>query len=125
MHFGMFCFILGEKPFECEICSRRFREQSDLRKHKKVHNNDTMLKCSVCNRSSASRHSSKCIGCETQEAAAKRYQVPMRTDDLVPRIDANNKKTFICKYCDRSFGSSSNLKRHVMIHTGLLKIFLC
>lgn len=114
----------GEKPFECEICKRRFREQSDLRKHKKVHNNDTQSKCSACNRyPPASRHSSKCIACEKQEAAAKLYQESL-ADDLVPRIDANNKKSFICKYCDRSFGSSSNLKRHIMIHTGE-KPFTC
>lgn len=121
----VFIVFVGEKPFECDICKRRFREQSDLRKHKKVHNNDTKSKCSACNRyPPASRHSSKCIACEKQEAAAKLYQESLVADDLVPRIDANNKKSFICKYCDRSFGSSSNLKRHIMIHTGEKKI-LC
>lgn len=109
----------GEKPFECDVCHRRFREQSDLRKHKKVHDNNhgTTVKCSSCNRNPpSSRHSRKCMSCEKQEAA-KIFHTPS-TDDIVPRIDANNKKSFVCKYCDRAFGSSSNLKRHVMIHTG-------
>ncbi|XP_055296299.1 zinc finger and SCAN domain-containing protein 12-like [Sitodiplosis mosellana] len=108
----------GEKPFECDICKRRFREQSDLRKHKKVHNNSSTARCSVCNRNQpSSRHSNKCVSCEKQETT-KRYQDSI-SDDLAPRTnDANNKKAFVCKYCDRTFGSSSNLKRHIMIHTG-------
>lgn len=81
-----------------------------------------MVKCSVCHRNPpSSRTSTKCVSCEKQEAA-KRYLNSM--DDIVPRIDANNKKSFVCKYCDRAFGSSSNLKRHVMIHTGE-KPFTC
>lgn len=112
----------GEKPFSCDICQRRFREQSDLRKHKKVHaNNDTTVKCLVCKRNPAmGRNSSKCSSCNavtaTAATAAKRHSIAM--DEIVPRFDANNKKSFVCKYCDRTFGSSSNLKRHIMIHTG-------
>lgn len=117
-NFRHYMIHTGEKPFKCEICERRFREQSDLRKHKKVHeNNGTALKCSVCNRNQpSSRHSRKCISCEKQEAA-KLFENTI-SEDILPRIDANNKKSFVCKYCDRAFGSSSNLKRHVMIHTG-------
>lgn len=134
----------GEKPFSCEICQRRFREQSDLRKHKKVHanNNGTTVKCLVCKRNpTMSRHSSKCSSCNAvsvttataaRAAAAaaaaaaamtvKRHSNSM--DEIVPRFDANNKKSFACKYCDRTFGSSSNLKRHIMIHTGWLLLLL-
>lgn len=116
----------GEKPFSCEICQRRFREQSDLRKHKKVHaNNDTTVKCLVCKRNpTMGRNSSKCSSCNAisvttataAAVAAKRHLNSM--DEIVPRFDANNKKSFVCKFCDRTFGSSSNLKRHIMIHTG-------
>lgn len=90
-----------------------------MRKHKKVHdnNNSSAIKCSTCNRNPpSSRHSKKCISCEKQEAA-KIFHSPL-SEEIIPRIDANNKKSFVCKYCDRAFGSSSNLKRHVMIHTG-------
>lgn len=120
----LFFSFTGEKPFECDICKRRFREQSDLRKHKKVHNNTSTARCTVCNRNQpSSRHSTKCASCEKQETS-KRYQESI-ADDLGARtIDANNKKAFVCKYCDRAFGSSSNLKRHVMIHTGE-KPFTC
>lgn len=109
-------FRTGEKPFECDICKRRFREQSDLRKHKKVHNNVSTARCTVCNRNQpSSRHSTKCVSCEKEEAT-KRYHDSISVD-LVQRTvnDANNKRAFVCKYCDRAFGSSSNLKRHVMI----------
>lgn len=88
-----------------------------MRKHKKVHNNNSNARCSSCKRNQvASRNSTKCVSCEKQEFG-KQFQDSI-SDDLVPRIDANNKKAFVCKYCDRAFGSSSNLKRHIMIHTG-------
>lgn len=44
-------------------------------------------------------------------------------EQIIPRFDGN-KKAFVCTYCDRVFGSSSNLKRHIMIHTGE-KPFTC
>lgn len=42
--------------------------------------------------------------------------VKIRNPDI-PRFEGN-KRAYICTFCDRVFGSSSNLKRHVMIHTG-------
>lgn len=87
-----------------------------------MHNNNSNVRCSACNRNQPNRNSTKCAQCEKQEST-KRFQDSI-SDDLAPRIDANNKKSFVCKYCDRAFGSSSNLKRHVMIHTGE-KPFTC
>lgn len=95
-----------------------------MRKHKKVHNNNTNTRCGLCNRNPVSgRNSTKCVSCE-KLGSSKQYQETI-SDDLGPRIDGgNSKKAFVCKYCDRAFGSSSNLKRHVMIHTGE-KPFTC
>lgn len=101
----------------------RFREQSDLRKHKKVHESDLILKCSVCHkRSISSQNTMKCKDCEKQaaaSAAAKKIKLA-ELDAIItrPRVDANHRKSFVCTFCTRTFGSSSNLKRHVMIHTG-------
>lgn len=55
--------------------------------------------------------------CEKSDAARKVQTVTNQSAQL-PRFDGNNKRSFICSYCNRSFGSSSNLKRHIMIHTG-------
>lgn len=120
----MLCIFSGEKPFECSICNRRFREQSDLRKHRKIHNSiHTVTKCMICHQNqTSSPNSKKCLSCERKEIFKK--TIKLNSDAIVPRIDVNTKKSFLCKYCDRAFGSSSNLKRHIMIHTGE-KPFTC
>ena len=45
----MFCFFLGEKPFECEVegCDRRFANSSDRKKHMHVHTTDKPYYCRV------------------------------------------------------------------------------
>lgn len=67
----------------------------------------------------------KCKDCEKQAAAATAAaaakKIKLAELDVIiakPRVDANRRKSFVCTFCSRTFGSSSNLKRHVMIHTG-------
>lgn len=66
-------------------------------------------------------NATKCSSCESAEAAQKTQELAM--EQIIPRFDGN-KKAFVCNFCDRVFGSSSNLKRHIMIHTGE-KPFTC
>jgi hypothetical protein len=49
---SLFFLNSGEKPYNCEICNKGFRECSDLRKHKKVHvNGSKLFECTICLRS--------------------------------------------------------------------------
>lgn len=115
--------LAGEKPYGCDICNRRFREFSDLKKHRRVHSAEKQFKCMTCHRNTPSAtNATKCATCESKESTQK--SLDLSVDRIVPRVDGNNKKAFVCNYCDRSFGSSSNLKRHIMIHTGE-KPFTC
>lgn len=77
----------------------------------------------TCHRNTPSAtNATKCATCENKESTQK--SLDLTTDRIIPRLDSNNKKSFVCNYCDRAFGSSSNLKRHIMIHTGE-KPFTC
>lgn len=122
MYFFLFSRCIGEKPFECPICQRRFREQSDLRKHRKIHDSYAS-KCSICHRNpTANAFTRKCASCQREDSLQK---MKANFDELIfPRMDNSSKKSFECNFCSRGFGSSSNLKRHVMIHTGE-KPFTC
>lgn len=76
----------------------------------------------TCHRNPPSAtNATKCTMCESTEAAQKSQEMAM--EQIIPRFDGN-KKAFVCNYCNRVFGSSSNLKRHIMIHTGE-KPFTC
>ena len=41
-------FLLGEKPFECNECGRRFARSTDLKVHMPVHSEDKPYKCGEC-----------------------------------------------------------------------------
>jgi uncharacterized Zn-finger protein len=39
----------GDKPYECDICKRKFSESSKLTRHRiAVHKNDQNFECAIC-----------------------------------------------------------------------------
>ena len=43
-------YCVGEKPFECEICKKKFARSSDLKVHLPVHEENKPYKCSECSK---------------------------------------------------------------------------
>lgn len=60
----------------------------------------------------------KCSKCCKKEVQYQAENILIR-DASIPRLEGN-KRAYICSVCDRIFGSSHNLKRHHMIHTGFV-----
>ena len=40
----------GDKPYECDVCNKRFARLYTLRTHKKTHTGDRPYECDVCNK---------------------------------------------------------------------------
>lgn len=56
---------LGERPFPCDLCERRFREFSDLKKHRRRHLNDPRYICMICRQQPPmEQDSTRCMECE-------------------------------------------------------------
>ncbi|CAD6184315.1 unnamed protein product [Caenorhabditis auriculariae] len=49
----------GEKPFECEMCSRAFSDRSTLRRHLLVHSGEKKHTCPICGRGIARKDNVK------------------------------------------------------------------
>ena len=38
----------NEKPYECDVCEKRFRESGTLKTHMRIHTNEKPYECDVC-----------------------------------------------------------------------------
>ena len=38
----------NEKPYECDVCEKRFRHSGALTKHMRIHTNEKPYECDVC-----------------------------------------------------------------------------
>ena len=93
-----------EKPYECDICNRRFAVSNHLARHKRTHTGEKPYGCEICN---------------------KRF---LRSDDLRKHQRSHTgEKPYECFVCSKRFSQSSNLSRHKLTHIGneLYEFVLC
>ncbi|KAH8384267.1 hypothetical protein KR200_002581 [Drosophila serrata] len=65
-------FILGERPFPCDLCERRFREFSDLKKHRRRHSHDPRFICMICHLGQPlDQDATRCAECESKNLMVK------------------------------------------------------
>ena len=38
----------GEKPYECDICKKKFKQSSELTSHRRVHTGEKPYACEIC-----------------------------------------------------------------------------
>ena len=38
----------NEKPYECDVCEKRFSESGSLKAHMRIHTNEKPYECDVC-----------------------------------------------------------------------------
>lgn len=91
----------GEKPYECEICEKRFNNKANLSKHKLIHANKRPFVCNICG------------------------QTYRQSYDLKRHMTTHSEeKAFRCNQCEKSFARKTYLQRHMLTHTGEKK-FQC
>lgn len=122
--------------FSCDKCKKKFTTQSNLYRHRHVHDSTTpedspkRIPCVICktgfsNVSSLSKH-----------LAIRNHIKPYHCDfcgksfmtfgDLnVHRKVHNPSKTYYCDICGREFSRHSNLLRHTEIHKGEGDLYKC
>lgn len=106
----------GEKPFECEVCKKRFTQKSSLNTHKRSHTGLRPYICEICNKSfsvksylaahqwsHAASNGINCAICDSTFNNRPQYEEHLRS---------HSTKGFECQYCPRYFAKESYLIRH-------------
>ncbi|XP_030750641.1 gastrula zinc finger protein xFG20-1-like isoform X2 [Sitophilus oryzae] len=87
------------KAFRCEICAKPFKNQKQVRNHKRIHRDVSDKKHLIC------------------ELCSKNFPDKRR---LRSHMDSVHKKIkpFLCNYCGYKGSSRASLKMHIRSHTG-------
>ncbi|XP_043214713.1 zinc finger protein 184-like [Amphibalanus amphitrite] len=86
----------GERPYGCDFCARRFRQQADLNAHvMSIHTQERPYRCRFCSKSFSRKYS---------------LTVHMRCH--------TNERNYKCHICNKGFRASTYLTGHMKIHSG-------
>ncbi|XP_077298453.1 uncharacterized protein LOC143919793 isoform X2 [Arctopsyche grandis] len=111
----------GEKPFQCDLCKKRFVSNSNMRMHKRLtHNEDKQKRFTTKSylKEHIARHQGdKRFFCEI---CASKFisDVNLKQHMLVHGIQNRNFKRHQCTFCDYKTMGKVDLARHIRKHTG-------
>lgn len=108
----------GEKPHQCNRCSKSFTRLFDLKTHMVVHVKEFPFNCSRCrfgfhSESEKITHEHKCKRSRYECDICKKFSAGNKYNFKTHMHVHTGKKPFLCEICMKSFNSKSNLKKHL------------
>jgi KRAB domain-containing zinc finger protein len=103
----------GDKPYECDVCKKRFRQSGTLAKHKITHSEDRPYECDVCKErfrllSSLTWHKKEhlfCNSCHKEIIEPQDLQGHFAEDKSIGK--------YACNKCNKRFSNFMTLVQHI------------
>lgn len=114
---------IKDKPFNCEICDRKFSQKNHLTTHLRIHARDKPFQCEVCDRkftdkSNFTRHHLVHTGDRPFECEVCNKKFTHKGDLTKHSRIHSGDKPFKCETCDQRFTQKNVLIDHIRVHTG-------
>ena len=117
---------VGEKPYECEVCGKRFSHCGGLSQHKRVHTKLKPYECDICGKAFSQRynvichrriHTGECP--HVCEICGKGFSQTCNLKSHIYNHHTENKfvPEFVCHVCEKTFAQKGNMERHMKIHS--------
>ncbi|XP_028395720.1 zinc finger protein 345-like [Dendronephthya gigantea] len=117
------CEHTGEKPYECDVCKKRFSHGSDLVSHQRTHTGEKPYECDVCKKrfsrgSNLVRHQRTHTGEKPYECDICKKRFSQVGNLVSHQTTHTGEKPYECDLCKKRFSRGSDLVRHQRTHTG-------
>ncbi|XP_017087785.2 uncharacterized protein [Drosophila bipectinata] len=114
--------MLGDLPYLCSMCPRRFDRQVDMERHKQRSHFDKGLKCEYCEKTFAVAHDLKVHTLihtgerpHVCEVCGKSFRLKLLLDHHINGVHLNI-RPHACHLCDKSFRKKFELSNHIKGH---------
>ena len=122
-HFGTFTdkhtngllLSSGEKPHNCNYCSKAFLSKKDLVRHERTHTGEKPYNCTECNKAFVLKKT--LLVHQRTHIGEKPYNFNYCTKSFALKHHTGE-KPYACNHCDMYFSHKQSLVRHQTAHTG-------
>ncbi|XP_049869133.1 zinc finger protein 880-like [Pectinophora gossypiella] len=112
-----------DRPYECDICHKRFRNTGNVSTHKRtVHERERSKICHYCSKSFFTKYQlENHLRIHTKEKPYKCSECDKgfttTTQLNSHKLSHSDQRNFRCKYCNKGFATPSGRHVHQLIHT--------